>query len=250
MKVIKVFSVISFCILLAIVILRHGIYNTDYIAGSSTIIEENTNGDEFINPFLRNGTMIKKNSYLQMVKRLSPKQVDELLFQFSIKGIQYLTSRAKQEFLWCDSEVRTGLPVRNRNRVCAKMTFMRDRGRRVALASFPGSGSTWSRTLLEQATGVYTGAIYCDRRLKGEGFLGEYITSGNVIAIKTHSPQGPKQKYEAAIFLIRNISDAIKSEINRRSSATRNHTGVIDAAHYDSTLKCDYSHSAVVCTYN
>ena len=78
------FSVISFCILLAIVILRHGIYNTDYIAGSSTIIEENTNGDEFINPFLRNGTMIKKNSYLQMVKRLSPKQLDELLFQFSI----------------------------------------------------------------------------------------------------------------------------------------------------------------------
>ena len=176
--------------------------------------------------------MVKKKPYLQMITSLSQKQLDELLFQFDVKGIQYLTSSAKRDFLWCDSEVRTGLPVRNRIPACTETRFKQDSGRRVALASFPGSGSTWSRTLLEQATGVYTGAIYCDRRLRGEGFLGEYVKSGNVIAIKTHSAS-PKHDYEAAIFLIRNIFDAIKSEINRLSSS-RNHTGV--TAHYNSAL--------------
>ena len=32
----------------------------------------------------------------------------------------------------------------------------------AVLASFPGSGNTWSRMLLEYASGVYTGSIYND----------------------------------------------------------------------------------------
>ncbi len=58
----------------------------------------------------------------------------------------------------------------------------------VALASPPSSGNTWVRGLLEQATGICTGAIYCDSRLVKGGFNGEHVRSGTVLAVKLHSP--------------------------------------------------------------
>lgn len=36
----------------------------------------------------------------------------------------------------------------------------------VALASYPGSGNTWLRLILEEATGVFTGAVYNDSTLR------------------------------------------------------------------------------------
>ena len=42
----------------------------------------------------------------------------------------------------------------------------------VALASFPGSGNTWLRYLLQQATGIITGSIYKDHALLRNGFPG------------------------------------------------------------------------------
>ena len=47
----------------------------------------------------------------------------------------------------------------------------------VALASFPGSGNTWLRYLLQQATGIITGSIYNDDgndKLAQNGFPGTY----------------------------------------------------------------------------
>ena len=39
--------------------------------------------------------------------------------------------------------------------------FMNGRGRLpVALASFPGSGNTWVRGLIEKVTGICTGEMY------------------------------------------------------------------------------------------
>ena len=35
----------------------------------------------------------------------------------------------------------------------------------VMLASFPGSGNTWVRLLLEDASGFYTGSVYTDGSL-------------------------------------------------------------------------------------
>lgn len=57
----------------------------------------------------------------------------------------------------------------------------------VALASFPGSGNTWVRGLLEKATGICTGSIYCDGTLLVSGMAGEFMQSGTVIAVKTHN---------------------------------------------------------------
>ena len=44
----------------------------------------------------------------------------------------------------------------------------------VALASFPGSGNTWLRYLLQQATGILTGSIYMDKELYKHGFPGRF----------------------------------------------------------------------------
>ena len=39
----------------------------------------------------------------------------------------------------------------------------------TALVSFPGSGNTWVRYLLETASGIFTGSIYIDRRIISKG---------------------------------------------------------------------------------
>lgn len=56
----------------------------------------------------------------------------------------------------------------------------------VALSSFPGSGNTFTRLLLEKSLGIYTGSIYNDRSLKVE-LPGEGGYS-NVLLVKTHFP--------------------------------------------------------------
>ena len=42
--------------------------------------------------------------------------------------------------------------------------------KRAGLISFPGSGNTWSRHLIEQASGIYTGSVYIDEALFSSGW--------------------------------------------------------------------------------
>ena len=177
---------------------------------------------ELLNPFHKNGTHFKgMREYNHFLRNLSNETVDYSISQYKVSGINFLPQRAKRRFLRCDPEVIIGNPAHTVN-TCTEIGF-RSSGERVALASFPGSGSTWSRTLLEQATGIYTGSVYCDASLKSAGFLGEHIATGNVIAIKTHLL---KRQFDSTIFIVRNIADAIQAEINRRAS--HNHTGLAD----------------------
>jgi hypothetical protein len=71
---------------------------------------------------------------------------------------------------------------------------------RTALASYPRSGNTWVRFLLEKAVGELCGSIYKDRIMPrgGEG-----------IAIKTHALDS--DKYDRAILVVRNPLDVIES---------------------------------------
>lgn len=57
---------------------------------------------------------------------------------------------------------------------------------RVGIVSFPGSGNTWVRHLLHQATGLWTGSVYHDRSLSVGGFKGEMKDCGDnsTVAIK------------------------------------------------------------------
>ncbi|XP_069973835.1 sialate:O-sulfotransferase 1-like isoform X2 [Penaeus vannamei] len=56
------------------------------------------------------------------------------------------------------------------------------------LVSFPGSGNTWIRYLLEAASGVFTGSVYTDVEIKNAGYLGEgdRASSGRTLVQKTH----------------------------------------------------------------
>ena len=108
----------------------------------------------------------------------------------------------------------------------------------TALASFPGSGNTWLRYLLEQVTGVFTGSNDCDLVLKLAGLMGEGITSNNVLVIKTHRPSyyvvdsemDGGAKFKAAIVLLRNPYDAIVAEYHRQ--VLWSHVRTLDPDHF------------------
>ena len=87
---------------------------------------------------------------------------------------------------------------------------------RVALASFPRSGNTWARILIESATGQQTGSIYNDR---------VFQRGRNGIVIKTHSRDS--FKYNKAIILVRNPLDAFASHYKWRKSFER-HNKVVE----------------------
>ncbi|XP_068623422.1 WSCD family member AAEL009094 [Battus philenor] len=86
----------------------------------------------------------------------------------------------------------------------------------VALVSYPGSGNTWLRYLLQQVTGIVTGSIYMDYGLRVHGFPAENVTDGTVLVVKTHeAPPLETDKFKSAILLIRNPRDAILADFNR-----------------------------------
>ncbi|CAH1230719.1 WSCD2 [Branchiostoma lanceolatum] len=102
----------------------------------------------------------------------------------------------------------------------------------IALASFPGSGNTWVRHLIEKATGIYTGSFYNDGDLYLKGFKGERENwrRGNTIVVKTHRHDEEHiQTFDGAILLIRNPYRAIQAEHNRRLAG---HTGLAGAKSY------------------
>ena len=79
------------------------------------------------------------------------------------------------------------------------------RGYKVALASFPGSGNTWVRNLLQQMTGILTGCSQVDYELVKNGFPAggiclQYLD--RFIAVKTHFPHG---KYSEVLHFMPNI---------------------------------------------
>ena len=113
--------------------------------------------------------------------------------------------------------------------VPCKCRFVDGTGRKtVALVSLPGSGNTWVRGILETATGICSGSLYCDRSLREGGFCGEGLRGSNLIVVKTHdsslSWRGGNRKdntrpvFDKAIFLIRNPFGAIIAEWNRQLS--------------------------------
>ena len=53
----------------------------------------------------------------------------------------------------------------------------------VMLTSFPGSGNTWVRTLLEDASGFYTGSVFTDGGL-GE-FYNDFCYTGHSAELST-----------------------------------------------------------------
>lgn len=129
----------------------------------------------------------------------------------------------------------------------------------VGLASFPGSGNTWVRGLLQGATGLCTGGIYCDVTLRVSGFPGESIRSGAVLVVKTHQSD-PRWTgvaydksapftyfhkvehipvYSSGILLIRNPYDALVSEWHREMTvnSTDNHIDRVGVDYFRESIQ-------------
>ena len=167
---------------------------------------------------------------------------------------EFVTKADKPHFDYC---IKKTWKARARYReprdsVCR---FMNGAGRDpIALASFPGSGNTWVRGLIQGVTGLCTGAIYCDRMLRRTGFPGESIRSGIVLVVKTHhydprwtgvyyaksAPFSYFKKvehipvYSSAIFLLRNPFDSLVSEYSRqlREEEPDSHVSVPKREHF------------------
>ncbi|EGK97346.1 AGAP003962-PC [Anopheles gambiae str. PEST] len=103
----------------------------------------------------------------------------------------------------------------------------------AALVSFPGSGNTWLRYLLQQATGILTGSVYKDYGLLKSGFPAESVANSSVLVVKTHE-WGPHAwaPYTKAILLIRDPERAILAEFNRQSGG---HVGFASPDRYRRT---------------
>ena len=186
-----------------------------------------------LNKYLMSHTTNILRSYID---KLSPLQIEGIINQI---GVGNLTSDVTQkQFLKCAGAVRMlrNLPVHmpKSHQNCKNMSFQSS-GPTVALGSFPGSGNSWVRQLLESATGIYTGALYCDGSYLAVGMMGEGVTTNNVLAVKTHggtlatvSSINP----DKGIYVVRSPFAAILSEHNRylarkaKSSGDRHTTEV------------------------
>ena len=114
---------------------------------------------------------------------------------------------------------------------CHKMSF-RSSGPVTLLASYPGSGNSWVRQLIETATGIYTGSVYCDPSYVASGMIGEGLRTGNVVVVKTHFSKINSSKI---IYIIRNPFDAIVAEWSRfltRRNMEGRHVSEIGNEHF------------------
>ncbi len=103
----------------------------------------------------------------------------------------------------------------------SKGIFLRKtmQGRGVVLATYPRSGSTLLRRLLEEATGVITGSdtaplLPLSSSLTQHGFQGEGVVDERVHIIKTHWPERKGWRRFSArrvIIVVRNPFHAIES---------------------------------------
>ena len=120
----------------------------------------------------------------------------------------------------------------------------------VALSSFPGSGTTWLRYLIEQATGLFTGSLECDISLKHVGHMGEGVWTNQVAAVRVNRAhlnstggknntifansfricQNDSVQFDKVVIVMRNPYTAILSEYNRM--VTLSHVEKLTLDHY------------------
>ena len=175
--------------------------------------------------------------YSSYVLRWSKSTVSDVCERF---GISNLTSASLQyKFMCCtgqqlykyfaDNEGNLHVPKPFHS--CKKMSF-RDSGVPTLLVSYPGSGNSWVRQVLESSTGIYTGSDRdCDVDYIKAGMLGEGISSENVIAVKFHLGPLPKRPFKKVIYIIRNPYDAAIADYQRHCAALNERVNISGNPH-------------------
>jgi len=133
----------------------------------------------------------------------------------------------------------------------------------MALASYPGSGNTWIRYLIEGASGMFTGSIYNDQKIYQAGHWGEnrnYL-DGTTILQKTHHRSlyslsnktlqwriNHIKKFKGrAVLVIRNPFDAILSYYNYRG--THSHTKKLNSSAFLTPKFKDFAYTGITRWY-
>ena len=144
---------------------------------------------------------------------------------------EYLSDSERYTMKTCEEQVGNAEHLHHRKINESACKFLPQIGRLpVALVSARGSGNTWTRGLLERASGICTGFIFCDTIMRANGYVGETVKSGKVIVVKTHSTvpkwkcasnrysKGDDADYGSAILILRNPVNSAIAEWNRRSA--------------------------------
>lgn len=113
--------------------------------------------------------------------------------------------------------------------------------KRVYLATYPRSGNHWLRYLIEEASHIATGAVYCDHEPQhlskpfpwggyscDHGYTGNcrYPTKADLVLIKTHFPSQNKVSkfddlpYELVLRVVRHPVDSFYSRYVRQPRGT------------------------------
>jgi len=97
---------------------------------------------------------------------------------------------------------------------CCKMMSFGNSGLTAVLVSYPGSGNSWVRLLLETTSGIYSGSVSCDTSYVQAGMVGEGVNS-NVIVVKAHFKIPSNLLHDRIIYLIRNPFTALVADWKR-----------------------------------
>ena len=107
-------------------------------------------------------------------------------------------------------------------------------GERVVLASYPRSGTSMLRKLLEDITGIHTGTDHHESDLRNYGFQEEIVSATkNTWIVKSHFPEvyGMHFSAERGILLVRHPINALESYFNLQ--ITEDHTRSLNESQYD-----------------
>lgn len=81
-------------------------------------------------------------------------------------------------------------------------------------------------------SGIFTGSVYNDARLKRSGFPGESVTNGSVVVVKTHTSKPDRIKiFDRVVLIVRDPYEAILSFFNFRQ--TPGHVGKATPEDFD-----------------
>lgn len=215
----------------------------DYVYWSTKQVDYGNKIQENLSP--KETDVMKVNKLLSLVdnvtefhdylQTLMPSQIENVIKQM---GVSNLTRDAQKQFLECagiallkqakGQQSNSPIPITPIHKRCKQMSFQ-DSGPTVALLSFPGSGSTLVRQLLESATGIYTGTVNCDESCIKAGMIGEGISTNNVLAVKMHFGPHFVRKFihsDKAIYVVRSPFAAILSKSNREVAASKKEVAI------------------------
>ena len=91
---------------------------------------------------------------------------------------------------FCQKDFQDALKPFDENKWCfgSHLKLQDPPGPVTGLWSFPGSGNTWLRYLIQKATGLITGSVYQERTRYPNfpGFPGGDVSNGSAIVVKSH----------------------------------------------------------------